>query len=250
MGISGVRESETLHDVAELTAVVLAGGLGMRLRSVMADRPKVLAQVRGRPFLAYLLDQLVAAGIRYAVLCTGHLSGQISAEFGDAYGSLELAYSPEQFPRGTAGALRLALPLFASEPVLVMNGDSFCGVDLKAFWASHQSRGANASLLLTEVPGVAMYGRVRVDNDGSVLRFDEKGGEEGPGWVNAGIYLLNRRLLSTIPTGEVVSLEREMFPSWIGRKMYGFQSAGPFIDIGTPERYEAAARFFAIEPRA
>ena len=243
--------------MAELTAAILAGGLGTRLRPLMADRPKVLAQIRGRPFLAYLLDQLVAAGIRYVVLCTGYLSDQIRAEFGDTYSTLNLVYSQEPSPLDTAGALRFALPLFkhglsevnVSESVLIMNGDSFCEVDLMAFCAWHQSQGANATLLLTEVSHVTGYGRVHVDVGGRVLRFNEKGDTGGSGWVNAGIYLLNRRLLQTIPTGRAVSLEREMFPAWIDRNMYGYLNKGRFLDIGTPERYAGAERFFALEPQ-
>ena len=108
------------------TAVLLAGGAGSRLRSVIDDRPKVLAEVCGRPFLEYLLDQRVKWRIRDVVLCTGYLAEQIEAYFGMTYRSLRLRYSREIIPLGTAGALRLALPLVRSDTVLVLNGDSFC----------------------------------------------------------------------------------------------------------------------------
>src|SRR5437899_2628493 len=109
-----------------LSAAILVGGLGTRLRGIVADRPKVLAEVRGRPFLAYLLDQLVASGFQDVVLCTGYRSEQVKEVFGDGYGPLRIVYSEETVPLGTAGALRLALPLLQSETILVMNGDSFC----------------------------------------------------------------------------------------------------------------------------
>ena len=109
-----------------VTAAILAGGLGTRLRSVVKDRPKVLAEIRGVPFLTYLLDQLAAAGVRDVVLCTGYMGEQVRSAFGDSYGGMCLSYSQESSPLGTAGALRLALPLFKSSSVLVMNGDSFC----------------------------------------------------------------------------------------------------------------------------
>ena len=230
--------------LTSVTAAILVGGQGTRLRSVVADRPKVLAEIRGRPFLAYLLDQLAGAGVRYVVLCTGYLGEQVQAVFGDSYGSLRLVYSQESSPLGTAGALRLALPLFKSETVLVMNGDSFCEANLSAFWAWHCGRAAESTLLLTEVPDAKRYGRVNVDADGLVLRFDEKGDKSGPGWINAGIYLLNHRLLLTIPANRTVSLEREEFPSWIGRGLYGYRSGGRFLDIGTPEAYTMAEWFF------
>ena len=281
---SGPEELTAAQDLASVTAAILAGGLGTRLRSVVADRPKVLAEIRGRPFLAYLLDQLAAAGVRTVVLCTGYLGEQVRAAFGDSYNSLSLVYSQESSPLGTAGALRLALPLFKAETVLVMNGDSFCETDLRAFWAWHQARGANATLLLTKVPDTKRYGRVDVDDDGRVLRFDEKDDKREPGWINGGIYLLNRRLLLTIPSeskialrglcatcgcfprfwsgsddpgraktdlpipaSEAVSLEREVFPAWIDRGLYGYRSEGRFLDIGTPKAYAAAERFLALE---
>jgi NDP-sugar pyrophosphorylase family protein len=246
----GPKEFTAMRDLAGVTAAILAGGLGTRLRSVMADRPKVLAEIRGRPFLAYLLDILAGAGVRYVVLCTGYLGGQVRSGFGDSYGSLRLVYSQESSPLGTAGALRLALPLFKSDPVLVMNGDSFCETNLRAFWAWHCARGAEATLLLTQIPDTKRYGRVQVDADGFVLSFDEKDDTCGPGWINAGIYLLNHRLLLRIPTNSAVSLEQEVFPAWIGRGLYGYRSEGRFLDIGTPEAYAVAERFFASEKLA
>ena len=236
-----------MEDLRDVTAVILAGGLGTRLRPVVADRPKVLAEVHGRPFLAFLLDQLAAAGIRDVVLCIGYRGEQVRAAFGEAYGALRLRYSQESRLLGTAGALRLALPLLHSDPVLVMNGDSFCEADLASFTRWHRRRGAAATLLLARVPDTGRYGRVELDAEGRVLRFEEKGSPGGPGWVNAGVYLLSRRLLSTIPAGRPVSLEREVFPAWIGRGLYGHRSTGRFLDIGTPEAYATAEAFFAPE---
>lgn len=233
-----------------MTAVILAGGLGTRLQSVVADRPKVLAEIRGRPFLAYLLDQLAAFDLRRIVLCTGYLGEQVQAAFGDTYRCLRLLYSQELSPLGTAGALRLALPLFESNPVLVMNGDSFCETDLRTFWSRHNRRDADGTLLLAEVRDTKRYGRVDIDNDGRVLHFNEKGGRGGPGWINAGIYLLNHCLLLTIPAGVRASLEREMFPAWIGQGLHGYRSEGRFLDIGTPEAYAMAEQFFASEIQA
>lgn len=229
----------------EVTAAILAGGLGTRLRSVVADRPKVLAEVGGRPFLAYLLDQLAEAGVRDVVLCTGYLGGQVRAMFGESYRSLGLAYSQESSPLGTGGTLRLAFPFFRSDTVLVMNGDSFCEADLRTLWAWHCARGAEATLVLTEMADTRRYGRVHVNADGLVLGFDEKGDQSVRGWISAGIYLLHHRLLRAIPESGAVSLEREMFPSWVGRGLYGYRSEGRFLDIGTPETYAMAELFFA-----
>ena len=234
-----------VDDLAEVTTAILAGGLGTRLRSVVADRPKVLAEVNGRPFLTYLLDQLVIAGIRDVILCTGFLGNQIKSVFGQSYGSVSLSYSQESIPLGTAGALRLALPLFRSNPVLVMNGDSFCDTDWKSFYAWHRRRRANATLLLTRISNTCRFGQVQTTADGSVIRFEEKGGDNRPGWINGGVYLLNHRLLQEIPGNRSVSLENEVFPAWVGRRLYGFKSETRFLDIGTPESYARAASFFA-----
>lgn len=234
--------------LTNVTAAVLAGGLGTRLRPVVDDRPKVLAEVRGRPFLTYLLDQLVTAGVGCAVLCTGYLGEQVQATFGAAYGRLRLIYSQERSPLDTAGALRLALPLLTSETVLVMNGDSWCDVDLAAFWASHCGRAAEGSLVLAETSDTMRYGRVYVDAEGFVRDFDEKGRNNESGWINAGVYLLKRRLVQRIPDNRSVSLEREMFPAWIGRGLYGYRGAARFLDIGTPEAYALAEHFFTPGP--
>lgn len=236
-----------MADLGQCTAAILVGGLGTRLRSVVADRPKILAEVRGRPFLTYLLDQLVQNGCKNTVLCTGYLGEQVSATFGDSYRSMRLLYSQESSQLGTGGALRLALPFFGSDYVLAMNGDSFCHTNLSDFWTWHIAQGAEATILLTQVSDTKRYGRVQVESSGKVQKFEEKGDTEGAGWINAGLYLLNRRLLATIPTGGAISLEREIFPTWIGRGLYGYCSQGRFLDIGTPESYNMATQFFAPE---
>jgi NDP-sugar pyrophosphorylase family protein len=234
----------SFSSLASVTAVILAGGLGTRLRSAVADRPKVLAEVLGRPFLAFLLDQLQAAGVRRVVLCTGYRGEQVEAAFGTSYGTLQLLHAQEPVPLGTGGALRRALPVFRSDPVLVMNGDSFCDAALQDLWSGHLSRGAAATLLLSQVPDTTRYGRVQIQDDGRVVRFDEKASAGGPGWINAGIYVLSSALMRQIPQDRPVSLEREIFPAWIGRGLYGYRSQSRFLDNGTPESYAAAEEFF------
>lgn len=229
----------------DVTAVILAGGLGTRLRSMVRDRPKVLAEVRGRPFLAYLLDQLCDAGVRRAVLCTGYKTAQIETTFGNRYRELEITYSREDLPHGTAGALRLALPQLETQTLLVMNGDSYCGADLVAFRNWHAAGGFDGSMCLVNVQDAGRYGRVWAGHDHRILRFDEKRPDAGPGWINAGLYVLNRSLLADIPAGRAVSLEREILPFWILRPFGGYRSEARFLDIGTPESYAEAERFFA-----
>jgi len=228
-----------------ITAAVLAGGLGTRLREAVADKPKVLAQVNGRPFLAYLLDTLAGAGVRRAILCTGYLADQVRTAFGTEFGGVELLYSQEESPLGTGGALSLALPLLDSSPVLVLNGDSFCDADLALFARQHLACGAAASLVLARVADVARYGAVETSGDGTITSFEEKGRRRGDGLINAGIYLLERFLIEGLPAGRALSLEKELFPGLIGHGLYGFAQGGKFIDIGIPADYYAAGAFFA-----
>ena len=229
----------------KITALILAGGLGTRLQSVMTGRPKVLAPVSGRPFLSYLMDQLIGAGFRHVLLCTGYKGEQIKEAFGDTYKGLEIQYSQEPEPLGTGGALRFALPLIDTDLALVTNGDSYVNCNLTDYRAWYLKNDVQASLLLTCVSDTSRYGRVEVDGDGRILKFDEKGSSYGPGWVNAGVYIFNRGLMETIPFGKTFSLEKEFFPSLIDKGLYGFKSEGAFIDIGTPESYALAEDFFS-----
>jgi len=227
-----------------ITAVILAGGLGTRLRSVMSDRPKVLAEIHGRPFLSYLLDQLADAGVQHVVLCTGYKAEAIRTQFGDSYGSLALTYSQETMPLGTGGALRQARPHLHGDSVLMLNGDSYCAADLGAFLEGHRGSRAEASLLLAEVSDTGRFGRVDLGDEGTILGFAEKAAGGGPGWINAGIYLLGQKVLQALPETTPLSLERDVFPAWVGHGLRGFCSPGWFIDIGTPESYATAARLF------
>ncbi|HWA97591.1 MAG TPA: nucleotidyltransferase family protein [Pirellulales bacterium] len=229
----------------QVDGALLAGGLGTRLRSVLPDRPKALAPVRGRPMVAYLLDQLCDAGIENTVLCVGYLAAMIEQALGSHHRRMSLQYSCESEPLGTGGALRNALPCFTGDTILVMNGDSWCQVELKAFIAAHQRSQAEASLVLVQMDDASRYGRVLVAADNSVEQFEEKKVGGGPGLINAGIYLLSRDVIANIPTGRSVSLEREVFPELVQRRaLQGFVTTGKFIDIGTPESFELAATVF------
>lgn len=236
--------------LAGTTAVILAGGLGTRLRAEVPDLPKVLAPVNGRPFLAYLLDSLASAGLRRAVICTGYRGRQVMDAFGAVYGGgrLDLVYSVEDRLLGTGGALRAALPHLDSDPVLVMNGDSYAEADLHRFHAWHVSSGCRGTIMLVHAEDTARYGRVATDAAGVVTGFFEKACGGGSGWINAGVYLLGRALIESVSEGQVVSLEHDLFPRWVGDGLGGFRSPGSFIDIGTPASYRRAAAFLRARP--
>lgn len=139
----------------------------------------------------------------------------------------------------------MALPKIGSDPFLVLNGDSLCRVDLKALFAAHCDWNTDATLLVTQVADTSPYGRVQLHDNGRIIGFEEKGIGQEPGWINAGTYLLHKKLIEAIPTGESVSLEREMFPQWLKKKMHGYPGEGDFLDIGTGETYASAQVFFA-----
>lgn len=243
--MSDARMEKHINSFEGTTAVILVGGLGTRLRSVVSDVPKVLADVSGRPFLSYVLDQLADAGLQRAVLSSGYLADEMRKVFGESYRSLRLAYSQEPSPLGTAGAVRLALPLCESATMFVMNGDSFFAVDVKKMWGWHHEHEADGTIALTKMMDVRRYGRVRVDSRDHVTGFEEKSRSKEPGWINGGIYLLSRGLVSSIPQGCAVSLEKDMFPAWVAEGLYGYCHKAPFLDIGTPESYASAEVFFS-----
>lgn len=216
---------------------------------MLADLPKGLAVVSGRPILSYLLDFLIQSGISRVVLCTGYLGDQVAAAFGDRHGELKLAYSREISPLGTAGALVHAAPLFRTEDVLVLNGDSYCEFDFSSFRESHEAQSALATILLTHVADARRFGAIRTDAESRVVAWTEKG-EEVPSkvgaWINAGVYLLKTSVLRSAEVHKMRSLERELFPSLIGSGLYAFHGGGRFIDIGTPESLAKAESFFDV----
>lgn len=233
--------------LATLPVVVLCGGLGTRLRSVVADRPKALAPVGDRPFLDLQIDLLREQGARHFVLCIGHLADQVRAEFGDGSSrGVRIDYSEEgETLRGTGGALKLADRFFAPA-AMVVNGDTYLDIDHNLIVRHHlfaaAQTGAVATLTLARLADGRRFGTVDLDPTGRfVTGFREKdpSGEARPGWLNAGAYVLDRRLLDRIATGAVTSLERDVFPAAIrdGLGIAGMTCDRAFYDIGTPEDF-------------
>jgi D-glycero-alpha-D-manno-heptose 1-phosphate guanylyltransferase len=245
---SGLRDGKLpMNPYQGVTTAILAGGLGTRLRSVIADRPKVLASIAGQPFLARLLDQLVRIEMKEAVLLVGFGAEQVRSAFGDRYNGLRLTYSAERSPLGTAGAVRLALPLLSSDIVMLMNGDSCCDLDFRAFQEFHCRHGHGVSVALVWVDNASRYGSVQLDESDRLVKFEEKSQDCKPGWINAGIYMIQRSLIDTIVPDRPASLERDFLPAQVAAaNVYGFRCQGKFIDIGTPESYAVAEAFFAM----
>jgi NDP-sugar pyrophosphorylase family protein len=233
---------------SDWTALILAGGFGTRLQRVVQDRPKPMAPVAGRPFVEWLVIALKKQGVRSIVFCTGHLGDALEEHFGEGKRwDLRIAYSREETPLGTGGALRLASGLAGSALLLAANGDSYCPFDLSRLARAHSDRGARGVLWLVPAEDSSRYGSVELGNDGQVIAFSEKSRREGPGLISAGIYLFERAVIEEIPADRPVSLEQEVLPALAGRgELYGVVGEGPFLDIGTPEAYERAESFFAM----
>jgi D-glycero-alpha-D-manno-heptose 1-phosphate guanylyltransferase len=226
----------------DVKAVMLVGGLGTRLRSVVPSTPKVLASIGERSFLELLVRQLRAQGIHRFVMCTGYLAEQIESRFGDGrLWDVSIEYSREELPLGTGGALKLAQRYLRDVgEFLVLNGDSFLEInlqDLMAFQRGHAD--AIATMAVLRVPNASRYGTVDVDTNNRVVGFVEKTGNEMPGLVNGGIYVFNQSVLEHIPEG-TASLEKDVFPRLLQRGVYAQEQHGTFIDIGTPADYARA----------
>ena len=221
-----------MHD-----AVILVGGAGTRMRSLLGDLPKVLAPVAGRPFLDHLLDHLRIQGARRVVLATGFGSQAIRDHCGDGDAGLEIIHSTETAPLGTGGAVRLALDRIPTDPFWLLAGDSLLAADLEAMAAVHTERRAAGTVALTWVEDRARFGSVEWSPDGEVTSFIEKGAS-GPGWINAGLYLLSRRMFARLPCWPA-SLELDILPVWIGHGLYADPRPESWCDIGVPESYQA-----------
>jgi mannose-1-phosphate guanylyltransferase len=224
--------------LADLDVAVLAGGLGTRLAGAVPGLPKILAPVAGRPFVEHLLDWLAREGARRIVFLLGHRADAVQAHLAaHPRPGLTFDCAIEPSPLGTGGALAHARPLLRSDPVLVVNGDTFVDADLAPLLAAR----AEAAMLCVRVPDAGRYGRIDIQ-DGFVARFVEKDPEfRGAAAINAGVYLLAARLLDGIPRHGAVSLERDVFeklpPGSIAAHL---DAQARFVDIGTPESWRGA----------
>lgn len=222
-----------------MQALILAGGEGTRLRPLTATVPKPVVPLVDRPFIAFMLEWLKRHGVDDAVISCGFLASGVRNVLGDgsAYG-VRLRYVEEPRPLGTGGAIKFAESLL-DERVLVLNGDVLTDIDLTEQIAQHERTRAKLTLALIGVDDPSAYGLVRLKDDGRVRAFLEKPSPDqiDTNLVNAGAYVLERSVLEGIPAGRNVSIEREVFPTLVDNGLYGYESSGYWLDIGTPERY-------------
>lgn len=239
--ISHKKESRK-NILSGIDVVILAGGLGTRFASVMADTPKILAPLDGTPLLDILVKKLSDFGVGRIILCIGHLKEQVMAYVRKAALNDErfrlIEFSEEENPLGTGGALKNAEPLIRGEHFVVMNGDTLYEIDLAAFYRSHIRKEGTLSIA-TKSSDRSDAGRICVGSGERILSFEEKSGNKAfP--ISAGIYVMHRQAFSHMPDG-VFSLEYDFFPEFVKRfSCHAFSVKGDAIDIGTPDRYNLA----------
>jgi mannose-1-phosphate guanylyltransferase len=221
-------------------ALILAGGEGTRLRPLTSSVPKPVVPLAGRPFISYMLEWLRRHGVDDAILSCGFMAGGVREVLGDGAGlGVRLRYIEEPSPLGTGGALKFAEDLL-EDRFLMLNGDVLTDIDLTAQLRQHERTGARATLALIGVEDPSAYGLVRRREDHSVTGFLEKpnADEIDTNLVNAGAYVLERSVLDEMaPAGTRISIERDVFPRLVDRGLFGYESSGYWLDIGTPQRY-------------
>lgn len=236
-----------MKDLREIKVLILVGGLGTRLRSIVKELPKPMAPIGGRPFLYYKVKQLKRQGLEEIIFCSGYKHELIENYFGDGSDfGVHISYSIEENPLGTAGAIKNAKNLLNDDPFFVLNGDTYLDVNLKDIYNNMIKKNAEHCMLLAVHHRRGHEGVVLVDKNLKIVGFIEKPDREqliklDSPYINGGIYLLSPEILKEIPEGVKVSLEKDIFPEIAGpdSQFYGvpYPEDGYFIDIGVPENY-------------
>jgi len=231
-----------------MDVIILCGGLGTRLRDVVGDRPKSMAEISGRPFLDILVDYVAHYGFTRFVLCTGFKGNWIKRYFENKRGRF-VVVSDEDRPLGTAGAIKNAESFIDSNTFLVLNGDSLCEIDIRDFIKFHIGKGALISIAVTRMEDPIEYGVIRLNKDQKIISFGEKIPTNGNDLINAGMYVFDKKILKEIPSGQKLSLEYDLFPRILDKGLYGYVTEKRLLDIGTPERLSMAKDYFRENKR-
>jgi NDP-sugar pyrophosphorylase family protein len=226
----------------DIDVVILCGGLGTRLKDVVDDRPKSMAEINGRPFLDILVDYVAGYGFTRFILCTGFKGDLIRRHYENKRGRLMFVVSGEDQPLGTGGAIKNAESLIRSDMFLALNGDSLCEIDIEDFIKFHIRKGGFISVAVTGMESPIDYGIIRLDRNQKVIGYGEKIPVSGNEIINAGLYVFDKKILKEIPAGKKLSLEYDVFPGILDKGVYGYVVEKRLLDIGTPERLEIARK--------
>ncbi|MFH1295819.1 MAG: nucleotidyltransferase family protein [Bacteroidota bacterium] len=224
-----------------MEAIILAGGLGTRLQQVVQDLPKSMALINGRPFLEYLLDFLKAEGVTHVVLSVGYKREAIMDHFGAMYQDIRIDYVVEEEPLGTGGGIRLALWKIEGIRLFAMNGDSLFRVDLNRMLEAHLLKKADITVALRELQETGRYGQVTMNRNHKIVGFTEKQQNVGRGYINGGLYIIEKTFFMEPEFRGRFSIEKDCFEQYFTTaRIYGFPSRGYFLDIGIPETFKQA----------
>lgn len=223
-------------------AIILAGGLGTRLRSVVTDIPKCMAIVKGQPFLAYLIDYYKKQGIEKFIFSVGYKHESIQDYLLGKYSFLNYELSIENTPLGTGGAIIEACKKVVSDDVLILNGDTLFKVDIASLYNLHQSENANCTIGLKPMKNAGRYGTVELDANNRIIMFREKM-TQSSGLINGGVYMLNKKGFESLDFPKTFSFETEYLEKCISqKKIMGLIQTNFFIDIGIPADFFKAQK--------
>ncbi|MCX6246985.1 MAG: nucleotidyltransferase family protein [Bacteroidetes bacterium] len=224
-----------------MEAIVLAGGFGTRLQKVVNDLPKSMALINDKPFLEYLLNFLTGQGIQKVILSVGYKREMIREHFKDHFKHLAISYAIEEEPLGTGGGILNAMEQVEGDSVFAMNGDSMFRIDLPAMKHLHESSAADLTMALRYLEDTSRFGTVQIDEEKRVTGFFEKDPDSEPGYINGGIYLINKKFLDSDVFGKKFSIEKDCFETcYKDSRIVGYPAKGYFLDIGIPEDYMTA----------
>ena len=224
-----------------MEAIVLAGGLGTRLRSLITDIPKPMAPVNGKPFLYFIFEYLYKQGINRVILSIGYKHDVIEDFLGNCYKNIHIIYSVEDEPLGTGGAIKKALEKVSCSEVFILNGDTFFGINLNNLYQKHLLLESNLTLALKPMKEIDRYGIVLTSGD-RIIKFEEKKYQK-TGNINGGLYIARNDLFSNIDLPEKFSFEKDFLEVYCNILIFNsYIEDSYFIDIGIPKDYETAQR--------
>ncbi len=222
----------------DIDVVILTGGKGTRLRSVVNDRPKTMSDVNGVPFLDIIIQYLNNYGLNRFVLCTGYMSEYIEKYYSKKNNDYNVIISEEKVPLGTAGAIKNSESIVFNDPFFVLNGDSFCEIDYRDLLQFHITNNALITVVVSLVESGKDYSKIVMNDNHRILEFSNNKGYQNEVYVNAGIYCIDKSFFSMVPPFVFFSLEKDFIPNHIENRIYAYITNKSFIDIGTPVRYQ------------
>lgn len=236
-----------MTNIQDIDVLLLCGGLGTRVRPAIGENQKVAADVAGRPFLSFQLERLSQFGIKHVVLAAGFGAEQIEEAAKDYHFGMDVELSVEAERLGTGGAIKFARDKAKGKKWIIMNGDCFSNIDLAQMLKFHDEKQALATLAVAKRDDAQDYGTIEIGENDRIIAFREKEAARTTGYVNVGVYCFEQEAFDLMPEQNAFSVETEYFPVILDHPVYGFIDQGSFLDIGTPERFEEAQKFFKKE---